>query len=198
MTRQRSSGQSSASPPRTAACPLVGNASLPRPDSAPIYGKDATGLPGAMLSVRQGTSRRGLNQRQHTDDQLMTRLALLTRKIGRFPMIAQMRMERRQNPDFFAERVIDRRFGDRAAQLLSLRAFIERTPEFADLAAMLPVVADEPVPDSAVSSGATSRSASRRRTPHSHQPSRGSTTRRDRRRRGTARAPSTSSSHSIR
>ncbi|TXH18788.1 MAG: GIY-YIG nuclease family protein [Mycobacterium sp.] len=100
-------------------------------------------------AVREaGYEPKGLNQRQHTDDELMTRLALLTRKIGRFPTIAQMRMERRQNPDFFAERVIDRRFGDRAAQLVALRAFIERTPEFADLTVLLPIVADDPVPDS--------------------------------------------------
>lgn len=89
-----------------------------------------------------------MQQRRHTDDELIRHLAALTRKLGRFPTIPHLRMERRTNDDFPADRVIARRIGNRNGQIAALHAFIERTPEFADIAAMIPDVADEPaVPD---------------------------------------------------
>jgi len=95
-------------------------------------------------AVREaGYEPNGLNPRRHSDDELMEHLALLTRKIGCFPTTAQMRMERRQNNDFFAVNVITQRLGGRAAILLKLREFIARTTEFADVAALIPEVPDE-------------------------------------------------------
>jgi hypothetical protein len=66
-----------------------------------------------------------MNQRRHSDDDLLTRLALRARKTGRFPTIAHMRMERQANPDFPAERVVARRIGGPDTQIPMLR---DRTP----------------------------------------------------------------------
>ncbi|MGH3556409.1 MAG: GIY-YIG nuclease family protein [Mycobacterium sp.] len=84
-----------------------------------------------------------MQQRRHTDDELIRHLAVLTRKLGHFPTIPHLRMERRTNDDFPAERVIGRRLGSRKDQIAAVHAFIERTPEFADVAAMIPAVANE-------------------------------------------------------
>lgn len=94
-------------------------------------------------AVREaGYEPRGLNQRRHSDDELIEHLALLTRKLGHFPTTPQIRMEHRQNSDFPADRVIQRRLGRRPTVLLRLREFIERRTEYADLAALLPKPAE--------------------------------------------------------
>lgn len=91
-----------------------------------------------------------MQQRRHSDDELLRHLAVLTRKLGRFPTIPHLRMERRANDDFPGERVLGRRLGSRKQQSAALQAFIDRTPEFADVAALLPEMADQPaVPDEA-------------------------------------------------
>lgn len=91
-------------------------------------------------AVREaGYEPKAMQQRRHTDDELIRHLAVLARKTGRYPTIPHMRMERRTNPDFPADRVISRRLGSRKDQLALLHGFIERTPEFADIAAILPV-----------------------------------------------------------
>jgi hypothetical protein len=97
-------------------------------------------------AVREaGYEPKAMQQRRHTDAELIRHLAALTRKIGRYPTIPHMRMERRTNPDFPADRVIARRLGGRKDQLALLHDFIERIPEFADIAAMLPALTDKPV-----------------------------------------------------
>ena len=60
-------------------------------------------------------------------------------------------MEGRCNAGFPSATTFGTRFGTKAQQAAALHAFIERSPEFADIAAMLPTVADEPVrePDEA-------------------------------------------------
>jgi hypothetical protein len=79
------------------------------------------------------------------DDQLLRQLAELTRKLGRLPTKAHIRMKGQTNSTFPSASTIGKRIGTRAQQVAALHAFVERTPEFADIAAMLPAVADEPV-----------------------------------------------------
>lgn len=101
-------------------------------------------------AVREaGYEPNAMQQRRLTDDDLLRRLAVLTRQTGRYPTNARMTMERRTNSDFPATGVIAARLGSKAQQISALHVFIERTPEFADLAAILPAVTDEPVPDQA-------------------------------------------------
>jgi hypothetical protein len=85
------------------------------------------------------------------EDALLRQLADLTRKLGKLPTKAQIRMEGRGNAGFPSATTFGTRFGTKAQQAAALHAFIERSPEFADIAAMLPTVADEPVrePDEA-------------------------------------------------
>jgi len=95
-------------------------------------------------AVREaGYEPKAMQQRRLTDDDLLRRLAELTRKIGRFPTNAHMTMERRANADFPATGVIATRLGSKAQQIDLLRGFVGRTPEFTDVAALLPAIAEE-------------------------------------------------------
>lgn len=76
------------------------------------------------------------------DDDLLRSLAKLTRKLGRMPTKAHIRMEGSTNAAFPSATTFGSRFGTKARQEAALRAFIERTPEFADVLALLPA-ADE-------------------------------------------------------
>ncbi|POX88278.1 hypothetical protein C3477_29365 [Mycobacterium kansasii] len=58
-------------------------------------------------------------------------------------------MAKKADPTFPNSNVIEKRLGNTRQQIERLRDFIERTPEFADVASLLPVVADEPVAESA-------------------------------------------------
>lgn len=59
-------------------------------------------------------------------------------------------MEKQTDSAFPSPATIASRFGPKTRQEVVLRDFIERTPEFADVAALLPAVADEPaLPDEA-------------------------------------------------
>lgn len=99
-------------------------------------------------AVREaGYEPKAMNQRRQSDDDLLASLATLARKVGRFPTMSHMRMERQTNLDFPAERVIARRIGGRDTQITLLRGFIERTPEFADVAPLLPDVTVESTPE---------------------------------------------------
>ena len=101
-------------------------------------------------AVREaGYEPNAMQQRRLTDDDLLRYLAELTRKIAKYPTIPHLKMERRTNPDVPAHGVVAHRFGSHNEQVAALRAFIERTPEFADVASLLPVadkptVSDEP------------------------------------------------------
>ena len=96
-------------------------------------------------AVREaGYEANAMQRRRLTDDDLLRRLALLTRKAGRYPTNAHMTMERRVNAEFPATGVVVDRLGAKAQQVTALRSFIERTPEFADVADLLPDVPDDP------------------------------------------------------
>jgi hypothetical protein len=85
-----------------------------------------------------------LRQQVHDDDALLRYLAALTRKVGRFPSLGQRRLAKRADPAFPNSAVIEQRIGNSAQQVYRLREFIERTHEFADIAALLPVVPEMP------------------------------------------------------
>lgn len=67
----------------------------------------------------------------------MEQVALLTRKLGRFPTIAEMRLERRGNTSFPSSGAVERlgAKGDLIAKLQELCAVL---PEFRDIAQLLP------------------------------------------------------------
>jgi hypothetical protein len=73
------------------------------------------------------------------ETELLKQLALLTRKLGRFPVTADMRREKRQNSDFPNDKVFSTTFGGREQALGSLAQFCNSDAEFADV---LPIVAD--------------------------------------------------------
>lgn len=80
------------------------------------------------------------------DDHLLRHLAELTRKLGKLPTKAHIRMEGRTNSSFPSATTFGKRIGTKAQQIAALHGFIERTTEFADIAVMLPAVADDEVP----------------------------------------------------
>ncbi|MHA3021293.1 GIY-YIG nuclease family protein [Mycobacterium sp. BMJ-28] len=85
-----------------------------------------------------------MQHRRHTDDDLLRHLALLASMVGRFPTNAHLRMERGSNSEFPSANVFGSRLGTKPQQVQRLREFIARTPEFANVAALLPAVLDAP------------------------------------------------------
>ncbi len=70
-------------------------------------------------------------------DFLLTLLAELTRKCGRFPTYAETRMARARDKSFPDHKVFDR-FGAKADRVEVLRQFVIERAEFADVVALLP------------------------------------------------------------
>lgn len=73
----------------------------------------------------------------YESDHLLTVLAELSRKCGRFPTDSETRMARVRDKDFPAARVFER-FGTKAAKVEALRQFVSGRAEFADVLALLP------------------------------------------------------------
>lgn len=78
------------------------------------------------------------------EDGLLRQLAELTRKLGRLPTKAHIRMEGRATAGFPSATTFGARIGTKTEQAAALRGFIERTPDFADVLPMLPKAADDP------------------------------------------------------
>ncbi|WP_077090674.1 GIY-YIG nuclease family protein [Mycobacterium rhizamassiliense] len=81
---------------------------------------------------------RQLQQQIYDDDDLLRYLAELTRQVRRLPSLGQRRMAKKADPTFPNSNVIEKRLGNTKQQIDRLRDFIERTPEFADVASLLP------------------------------------------------------------
>ncbi|WP_068182332.1 GIY-YIG nuclease family protein [Mycobacterium sp. UM_CSW] len=94
-----------------------------------------------------GFSPNAMNARKVDDDGLLLQMAIVTRKLGRFPTDAHLRMERHNNPEFPSEKVFANRLGKKANQVARLRAFVQSTKGFADV---LEILTDELVDDEAV------------------------------------------------
>ena len=71
--------------------------------------------------------------RKLDDDELLTHLAGLTRRLGRFPTYAHLSMESRNNADFPGESTFKKRIGSKADQVSRLRAFAAADDTFADV-----------------------------------------------------------------
>lgn len=87
----------------------------------------------------------------YPEDFLLERLAALTKKLGRFPTAAELRIERVHDKSFPNNKTFDR-FGDKAARVAMLRKFVTRRPDYADVLPLLgthaQVLVDEPADDS--------------------------------------------------
>ena len=90
---------------------------------------------GAFLS-EAGLVTRDMTQAVPADE-LMARLAALTREHGRFPTNAQLRYAHSKVPKFPTEKVFRARFGGLPAMLSRLREWVESKPEYADVQAAL-------------------------------------------------------------
>ncbi|OSC38742.1 GIY-YIG nuclease family protein [Mycobacterium decipiens] len=80
--------------------------------------------------------------RKHDDSELLTHLAVLTRKLGRFPTYAHLSMESRNNDDFPGESTFRKRIGSKAEQVARLRAFAAADDGFADVYGILSAQTD--------------------------------------------------------
>ena len=89
----------------------------------------------------EATAEAGIQSGRMTEafegDHLLTLLAELSRKCGRFPTSAETRMARTRDRDFPDAKVYER-FGAKAARIETLRQFVSGRAEFADVLALLP------------------------------------------------------------
>lgn len=96
-----------------------------------------------------GFTPNAMNSQKLDDEEILQQLALLTRKLGRFPTDAHLRLERRSHDDFPNATTIRGRLGDKAEQLARVRAFAGVEPDLQDvyeLLAALEVARDEDSP----------------------------------------------------
>jgi hypothetical protein len=77
------------------------------------------------------------------DDQLVRRIALLTRKLGRFPSDAHLKLERRSDETFPNSNSVRRRLGATSEQLAHVRAFTAADESFADVHKILSTLGGE-------------------------------------------------------
>jgi Meiotically up-regulated gene 113 len=70
------------------------------------------------------------------DEHILGRVADLTMKLGKFPTVPEMRLERRTNPDFPNDRAIGRRW-DRGALVGRLLQFCNSNAEYAEIIPIL-------------------------------------------------------------
>ena len=93
-------------------------------------------------ATAEAAIRSGRMNEAFDSDFLLTLLAELARKCGRFPTSAETRMARARDKSFPDFKVFDR-FGTKAERVEVLRKFLAARPDFADVLALLPSAADE-------------------------------------------------------
>lgn len=86
--------------------------------------------------LEAGLTPNSLNE-SFSDEFLLTSLAELTIKLGKFPTFAHVRMEKRNNSKFPAYQAIAR-LGEQEDRIERLRAFAEEKAEFAQILSLLP------------------------------------------------------------
>jgi len=74
-----------------------------------------------------------LNGQVLDDEQLVRRIALLTRKLGRFPSEAHLKLERRSDDTFPNSNSVRRRLGGTSDQLARVRTFAAADDSFSDV-----------------------------------------------------------------
>lgn len=85
-------------------------------------------------------------QGPYDEDILIRRFIDLIREVGRFPLQAQIRMKRREDPSFPSHNVF-RRFGTRARFAANIVEFCERHPGFQDVPPLIAAVRDPETDD---------------------------------------------------
>lgn len=89
------------------------------------------------------------------DDSILAKLALITRRLGRFPPVAYLRLERRTDSSLPHPITITNRLGGKSDQVKRLRAFCESSAEFADVYAILARADDQVAQTTTVNTSAT-------------------------------------------
>lgn len=79
-----------------------------------------------------GYERRGKNQKLPAPS-VLEQLALLTKKLGHFPVTLDMRREKRINPNFPNDKTLSTTFGGREQVLNALKGYCSTHPNFAEL-----------------------------------------------------------------
>jgi hypothetical protein len=88
-----------------------------------------------------------LQSRVHDDDGMLRHLAMLTRQLGHYPTIAEMKMHRNNDPAFPSAESLRMRIGGRNQQIARVVAWTTTAPDFADVNAICePLVAAEGPP----------------------------------------------------
>ncbi|QQW33209.1 GIY-YIG nuclease family protein [Mycobacterium marinum] len=90
-----------------------------------------------------GFAPNAMQGRKLNDDELLRYLALLTRKLGRFPTYAHLCIESRNSRDFPGESTFKNRIGNKAEQVARLRQFTASDEAFADVYELLPMEVKE-------------------------------------------------------
>jgi hypothetical protein len=75
-------------------------------------------------------------QEAYPRDVLLTRLAHLSRELGKIPVAAEMRIKRRSDPTFPNDKVFFNRFKTKGALVAALADFCRARPEFADVVSL--------------------------------------------------------------
>jgi hypothetical protein len=83
-----------------------------------------------------GYERRAKNEKLPTSG-ILEQLALLTKKLGRFPVTLDMRREKRTNPDLPNDKTLLTSFGSRDQTLNALKDYCSANPQFTGLLPML-------------------------------------------------------------
>lgn len=84
--------------------------------------------------------------RKLDDDGLLRELAMLTRRLGRFPTYAHLSMESRNNAGFPGASTFKKRIGSKADQVARLRAFASADNAFDDVCEILSAEASDAEP----------------------------------------------------
>ncbi len=90
-----------------------------------------------------------MQSRKLDDTELLTHLAALTRRLGRFPTFGHLSMESRNSADFPGESTFKKRLGSKAEQVARLRAFAAADETFADVYEILAAEPDDESPETA-------------------------------------------------
>lgn len=89
-----------------------------------------------------GLEPNAMKSQKFDDDYILQRLALFTRKLGRFPTDPHLKLERRSDDTFPNTTTIRVRLGSKSEQLARVRAFVAANDDFADVHEILSVQPD--------------------------------------------------------
>jgi len=85
-----------------------------------------------------------------TEPEICTLIAKLARELGHFPVHADIRVMKNNDPDFPNHRVIDRRLGQKAEKITKVAAWCRANPGFEDVLAMCEAATVEAPPEAVI------------------------------------------------